>query len=56
MSAEAVQESGGPSYLGGAGDRPTANDKAGVRITWLTRGKVIDRFLAAPFRKRDVFE
>ena len=33
-----------------------ANDKTGVRITWLTRGKVIGRFLAAPFRKRDLFE
>jgi hypothetical protein len=33
-----------------------ANDKTGVRITWLTRGKVIGRFLAAPFRQRDVFE
>jgi NAD(P)-dependent dehydrogenase (short-subunit alcohol dehydrogenase family) len=33
-----------------------ANDKTGVRITWLTRGKVIGRFLLAPFRKRDLFE
>jgi NAD(P)-dependent dehydrogenase (short-subunit alcohol dehydrogenase family) len=33
-----------------------ANDKTGVRITWLTRGKVIGRFLTAPFRKRDLFE
>jgi NAD(P)-dependent dehydrogenase (short-subunit alcohol dehydrogenase family) len=32
-----------------------ANDKTGVRITWLTRGKVIGRFLAALFRKRDLF-
>jgi NAD(P)-dependent dehydrogenase (short-subunit alcohol dehydrogenase family) len=32
-----------------------ANDKTGARITWLTRGKVIGRFLAAPFRKRDLF-
>ena len=32
------------------------NDKTGVRFTWLTRGKVIGRFLAAPFRKRDVFK
>jgi NAD(P)-dependent dehydrogenase (short-subunit alcohol dehydrogenase family) len=33
-----------------------ANDKTGVRITWLTRGKVIGRFLAAPFRRRNLFE
>ena len=32
-----------------------ANDKTGVRITWLTRGKVTGRFLLAPFRKRDLF-
>jgi hypothetical protein len=32
------------------------NDKTGVRFTWLTRGKVIGRFLLAPFRKRDLFE
>jgi hypothetical protein len=31
-----------------------ANDKTGVRFTWLTRGEVIGRFLAAPFRKRDL--
>jgi NAD(P)-dependent dehydrogenase (short-subunit alcohol dehydrogenase family) len=33
-----------------------ANQRSGVRITWLTRRKVIGRFLAAPFRKRDLFE
>ena len=33
-----------------------ANDKTGVRITWLTRRKVIGRFLAAPFGKRSLFE
>ena len=32
-----------------------ANDKTGVRITWLTRPKIIGRFLAAPFRRRDLF-
>jgi NAD(P)-dependent dehydrogenase (short-subunit alcohol dehydrogenase family) len=32
-----------------------ANDKTGVQFTWLTRGKVIGRFLLAPFRKRDLF-
>jgi NAD(P)-dependent dehydrogenase (short-subunit alcohol dehydrogenase family) len=33
-----------------------ANNKTGVRITWLTRAKVIGRFLAAPFRRRNLFE
>ncbi len=33
-----------------------ANNKTGVRIKWLTRGKVMGRFLAAPFRKRNLFE
>jgi len=33
-----------------------ANDKTGVCITWLTRRKVIGRFLAAPFGKRNLFE
>ena len=33
-----------------------ANKKTGVRITWLTRRKVIGRFLAAPFRRRDLFK
>lgn len=32
-----------------------ANDRTGVRISWLTRWKVMGRFLAAPFRKRDLF-
>ncbi len=32
-----------------------ANDKTGVRFTWLTRGKVMSRFLLVPFRKRDLF-
>jgi NAD(P)-dependent dehydrogenase (short-subunit alcohol dehydrogenase family) len=31
------------------------NDKTGVRIKWLTRGKITARFLTAPFRKRDLF-
>jgi len=35
--------------------RVLANDKTDVRFTWLTRGKVIGRFLAAPFCKRDLF-
>jgi len=33
-----------------------ANDKTGVRIAWMSRSKSIARFLAAPFRKRDLFE
>jgi NAD(P)-dependent dehydrogenase (short-subunit alcohol dehydrogenase family) len=32
-----------------------ANKRTGVRFKWLTRGKVVARFLMAPFRKRDVF-
>lgn len=32
------------------------NDKTGVRIKWLTRGKIMARFLTSPFRKRDLFE
>ena len=31
------------------------NTKTGVRFTWLTRGKLMGRFLAAPFRRRDLF-
>ena len=33
-----------------------ANTKTGVCIAWLTRGKIIGRFMAAPFRKRNLFE
>ena len=33
-----------------------ANDKTGARIAWLTRPRVIGRFLTAPFRKRDLFQ
>jgi NAD(P)-dependent dehydrogenase (short-subunit alcohol dehydrogenase family) len=32
------------------------NDKNGVLISWQTTLKTLSRFLAAPFRKRDVFE
>ncbi len=32
-----------------------ANDKTGVRINWLTRRKLLIRFLLAPIRKRDLF-
>lgn len=31
-----------------------ANDKNGVRIAWLTRRKMIGRFLKAPFTKREI--
>lgn len=37
-------------------ERVLANNKSGARITWLTRGRSMRRFLAAPFRKRDLFE
>ena len=33
-----------------------ANDKNGARIKWLTKRKMIGRFLLAPFRKRDLFD
>jgi len=32
-----------------------SNEKTGVRISWLTTWKVLARFLAAPFRHRDVY-
>ncbi len=31
------------------------NDKAGARISWLNRPKIISRFLLAPLRKRNLF-
>ena len=36
-------------------ERVLANDKNGVCIAWLGTFKVLSRFLAAPFRKRDLF-
>ena len=33
-----------------------ANEKHGAHIRWLTQGKVIWRFLTAPFNRRDLFE
>ena len=36
-------------------DRVLANKKNGARIQWLGRGKVMVRFLTAPFVRRDVF-
>ena len=33
-----------------------ANKKNGVTIAWLTRGKLIKRFLTAPFHNRNVFD
>lgn len=32
-----------------------ANQRTGVRFNWLTRGKVMARFLMAPIRKRELF-
>jgi NAD(P)-dependent dehydrogenase (short-subunit alcohol dehydrogenase family) len=32
-----------------------SNEKTGVRISWLTTWKIFARFLAAPFRKRDIY-
>ncbi len=32
------------------------NDKHGASINWYGRGKIIGRFLAAPFRRRDVID
>lgn len=37
-------------------EKAHTNMKNGARINWMTRGKVIGRFLAAPLRKRDLFE
>lgn len=31
------------------------NDKTGVRISWLSRWKVMARFLTSPFKRRDLF-
>jgi short-subunit dehydrogenase len=31
------------------------NQESGVRISWLTRRKIMWRFLTAPFSKRDLF-
>jgi NADP-dependent 3-hydroxy acid dehydrogenase YdfG len=36
-------------------DKILANKESGMTIRWLTRGKVIWRFLKAPFSKRDIF-
>ncbi len=35
-------------------ERIMANDKAGARIAWLTKAKIVMRFMSAPFRKRNV--
>jgi NAD(P)-dependent dehydrogenase (short-subunit alcohol dehydrogenase family) len=35
--------------------RILANEKNGASIRWMTRGKVLWRFLTAPFSKRDLF-
>ena len=36
-------------------DRVLANEKSGAKIAWLTRRKIITRFLTAPLHKRDLF-
>jgi NAD(P)-dependent dehydrogenase (short-subunit alcohol dehydrogenase family) len=36
-------------------EKVLANTRTGVRFSWLTRIKVIGRFLTAPFRARDLF-
>ena len=37
-------------------NRILANEKTGVEISWLNTWKIAARFLAAPFRDRDVFQ
>ena len=37
-------------------DQMLANDRNGVRISWLTRSKVMMRFLMAPFSRRNVVD
>lgn len=36
--------------------RILANKKNGAYIVWLTRGKLLRRFLVAPFRKRNIYD
>jgi NAD(P)-dependent dehydrogenase (short-subunit alcohol dehydrogenase family) len=36
-------------------DKVLGNKRTGVRFSWLSRGKVLGRFLLAPFRRRDLF-
>ena len=36
-------------------DHMLAADKSGARVVWLTRRKAFGRFMAAPFRRRDLF-
>jgi hypothetical protein len=36
-------------------DKVLKNEKTGVRFKYLTTPKLVGRFLAAPFRKRDLF-
>lgn len=37
-------------------DRILANTKNGVQISWSSRGRLLLRFITAPFRRRDLFE
>ena len=36
-------------------NRILANSTSGVRIAWLTKSKILSRFVCAPFQKRDLF-
>ena len=36
--------------------RILANKKNGITISWLTRGKIMKRFLLAPLIKRKIYE
>lgn len=36
-------------------DRVLANERSGARFKWLTMPRLVGRFLAAPFHKRDLF-
>jgi hypothetical protein len=36
-------------------DQVLANTRSGIRFRWLNTGKMMGRFLSAPFRKRDLF-
>jgi NAD(P)-dependent dehydrogenase (short-subunit alcohol dehydrogenase family) len=37
-------------------DKVLANEKTGARFRWLTRGKLMGRFLVAPFRPRTIYD
>jgi NAD(P)-dependent dehydrogenase (short-subunit alcohol dehydrogenase family) len=37
-------------------ERVLANEENGARISWLSRSRIMGRFLMARFRQRDIFE